>query len=284
MNALPLVHVEGMTRLTENVHVIPDRGVRGVPNVGIVVGADAALVIDTGMGERNGRLVLAAARTVSGDLPLFVMSTHVHPEHDLGAQSFPADATMIRSRSQVEEIAADGMRVVEDFRRASPAFAELLEGASFRPPDVVFDESSDVDLGGVSVRLIAMGANHTPGDTIASTSDGVLFAGDLVMAGTPALASDLSSVDRWLRSLDALEEIGPEVIVPSHGPIGDLTFLVAYRAYFHALRAGVRDRSVAGESLPQIVDALVREQIDRWPDADRIEGAVRAILREGAQT
>ncbi|WP_406323800.1 hypothetical protein [Streptomyces niveus] len=45
-------------QVSDGVFVIPDRRVDLVPNIGIVVGETAALVIDTGMGPRNGAHVL----------------------------------------------------------------------------------------------------------------------------------------------------------------------------------------------------------------------------------
>ena len=44
--------------IAPGVYVIPDGRVPLVPNVGIVVGEREALVVDTGMGPRNGRRVL----------------------------------------------------------------------------------------------------------------------------------------------------------------------------------------------------------------------------------
>src|SRR5690606_1022312 len=54
----PIINPDAMRKVSEHVYVIPDDYVGFVPNVGIVVGDRATLVIDTGMGERNGRIVL----------------------------------------------------------------------------------------------------------------------------------------------------------------------------------------------------------------------------------
>lgn len=281
----PLVHAGGITRVSEHVRVIPDRSVQGVPNVGIVVGDDATLVVDTGMGPRNGEIVLAAARRAARGTRLLVVTTHTHPEHDLGAQAFPADTVMIRSRSQVDEIVDGGMKVADDFRRRSPAFAALLEGARFRDADVVFDDTMALDLGGVHVSLTAMGPNHTPGDTVALVvEDAVLFSGDIAMDGTPAFASPRSSLARWMSSLDALEAMAPTVIVPSHGPIGDAAMIRGYRRYLDRLRRRVSELRVAGWSVDDAAEALIPELSTMYPDRARIDGAVRAAWREASPT
>ncbi len=97
---------------------------------------------------------------------------------------------MVRARAQVDEIRRTGMAVADDFRAASAEFSALLEDASFREADVVFDRELTLDLGAVMVSLTAMGTNHTEGDTIALVvEDRVLFSGDIAMTRAPAFAS-----------------------------------------------------------------------------------------------
>src|SRR5436189_47819 len=54
----PLVKEHATIKLSEHVYAIPDGNVPLVPNVGIVVGRRATLVVDTGLGPRNGEAVL----------------------------------------------------------------------------------------------------------------------------------------------------------------------------------------------------------------------------------
>jgi len=111
---------EGVTeKVSEHVYVIPDGSVGGVPNVGIIVGNKATLVVDTGMGKRNGEAVLREVKKVSKNETLYLVTTHVHPEHDLGANAFPASTKMIRSQAQVDEIASQGMGTADAFRSRS---------------------------------------------------------------------------------------------------------------------------------------------------------------------
>lgn len=53
---LPIVKEGTTVRISPHVYVIPDESARGVPNVGIVVGSRATLVIDPGMGLKSGQV------------------------------------------------------------------------------------------------------------------------------------------------------------------------------------------------------------------------------------
>jgi glyoxylase-like metal-dependent hydrolase (beta-lactamase superfamily II) len=217
----PIVQVEGLRQISGHVHIIPDNSVPVVPNVGYVIGDRAALVIDTGLGPRNGAAVYEVAKKLAGMKALYLVTTHVHPEHDLGAQAFPAATSLIRATDQVKEIAESGLRVAKLFASRSAINAELLKDADFRKADITFDQDYDLDLGGVHAKLTAMGPNHTPGDTIIwIESEHVLFAGDLALRAQPVFASIHSSLRQWLISLDRLERLKPVVIIPSHGPTG----------------------------------------------------------------
>src|SRR2546421_13083673 len=83
----PIVRGEPV-EVSDGVFVIPDNRVELVPNVGIVVGTQAALVIDTGLGPRNGAYVLEQARRLAPERRLYLTITHFHPEHGFGAQAF----------------------------------------------------------------------------------------------------------------------------------------------------------------------------------------------------
>ena len=97
---------EGVTeKLTDHVWAIPDGSAPLVPNVGIVVGDKAVLVIDTGMGTRNAETVLREVAKVGAGKPIFIVTTHVHPEHDMGAHAFPKDSKLIRSKAEVDRAA-----------------------------------------------------------------------------------------------------------------------------------------------------------------------------------
>src|SRR5262249_15511438 len=274
----PIVKVEGLREISPHVHIIPDNSVPLVPNVGYVVGDQAVLVIDTGLGPRNGAAVYEVAKKLGGSKALYLVTTHVHPEHDLGAQAFPATIKLIRSNDQVKDIAEFGLQLAKVFAGRSATNAELLKDADFRKADITFDKDYDLDLGGVHARLTAMGPNHTAGDTIIWVDgDRVVSSGDLAMRAQPPCASPHSSLRQWMSSLDQLEALKPAIIVPSHGPTGDgIGFIAGYRTYLTEVRERAAAEKHAGHSADEAVTAVTAAFADRASHKARLPRPIPA--------
>lgn len=282
VTAPPSLVRAGVTeKLADHVWAIPDGSASLVPNVGIVVGEKAVLVIDTGMGTRNAETVLREVAKVgmgkhNKSKPIYIVTTHVHPEHDMGAHAFPNGSKMIRSKTQVEDIAAGaGMNLVPIFAARSDLNKELLKDAHHREADIVFDGAYTLDLGDLEARIGSMGTNHTHGDTIVLV-DGVLFSGDIAMKPQPAFANPTATITHWLDSLDALEAMNPNLIVPSHGPFGGLDIIQGYRAYLTRIRDRTAELRKAGKTQDETVQILTAEMSAKYPDKNRLAGAIRA--------
>ena len=213
--APPSLVREGATeKLTGHVWAIPDGSASLVPNVGIIVGKKAVLVVDTGMGTRNAATVLREVAKVGAGKPIYIVTTHVHPEHDMGAHAFPRDSQLIRSEDQVTAISQNaGMNLVPLFASRSDLNKELLADARHRTADITFNDEYTLDLGGLEARIIGMGLNHTLGDTVVLV-EGVLFSGDIAMKAQPAFTNPSATITHWLESLDKLQALKPAQAMP----------------------------------------------------------------------
>jgi glyoxylase-like metal-dependent hydrolase (beta-lactamase superfamily II) len=280
----PSMLLPGTTeKISAHVYAIPDKDTSpSIPGVGIIVGIKGALVVDTGLGEANGRIVLAEAQKVAPGRQLYLVSTHVHPEHDLGANAFPASTKMIRSADQEKDIDEFGLQLANFFASRSAVEADLLKGATFRKADIEFDKQYDLDLGGVNVHILALGPNHTRGDTgIFVKEDRVLFAGDVAMAGQPNFSNPpSSSLDHWLATLDVLAAFKPAIVVPAHGPIGDASYIANYRTYLTTIRDRTRVLKQQGRTVDESIQIITEEMKSRYPNANRISGAVKVAYQE----
>ncbi len=277
----PALIKEGVTqKIAEHVYVIPDFDVVLVPNVTIIVGTRGTLVVDTGLGARNGQAVMREVDKVSTGQELHLVVTHVHPEHDLGAGGFPARTKMVRSKDQEAEIQESGLTTAKIFAGFSALNAELLQGAEFRPADISFEREHVLDLGGVRARVMAMGPNHTKGDVAVFVEpDRVLVSGDLAMMGLPQFSSPSSRLAAWLTTLDRFDALKPVRIVPSHGAMGDASMIATYRTFLTT----VRDRAAAlkkdGKSVDETVRLLQDELQGRF-NRGQMASAIRAAYNE----
>lgn len=279
---VPMIQAGGLTVVSRHVQVIPDNAVSLVPNVGFIVGTRGVLVVDTGLGPKNGAVVAEVAQRLAKGGQIWLVTTHAHPEHDLGAQAFPASTRLIRSKDQVADIADQGLRLAQVFAGRSSAIADLLKDADFRAADVTFDKEYVLDLGGVSARIIAMGPNHTAGDTAVWVgAERVLFSGDVSMKPQPSIMAAKSSVAQWMKSLDAFEALKPAVVVPSHGPIGDVGLVQGYRAYLREVAERTAAAKAAGATLEAATASVTEAMAGRYPDRARLSGAVRMAYAGG---
>lgn len=261
----PLIRENVTVKISEHVYVIPDGNVGGVPNVGIIVGSKGTLVVDTGLGPRNGQTVLREVGKVSRNADLYIVGTHFHSEHILGESAFPASAKVIRAKALQQDI--DEFGIQPNFATRSAANAELMKDATFRRADEIFDTEKTLDLGGLRVRLLWYGGTHTNGDTLIFVEgDNVLFAGDVIMNRRFLAFSARSSVQAWLRSLEEAARLHPTRIVPSHGEMGDGSLVEIDRNYLQSLQTRVRELKREGKTLEQTADIVTMEFRAKYSD------------------
>lgn len=195
-------------------------------SVGLVVGAESALVIDT-CGDRVQGAELAAAVRRTTALPWQVVITHGHFDHCFGTSAFlPAPVWAHERCPGFLAETADRQRAewVEHYRRAgSDDVADALAGSAPDRPDHLVTDRVEVDLGGRTVELRHLGRGHTDHDLVVAVPDaGVVFAGDLVEQGAPPDFED-AHPEHWPSTLDALLALGPGTVVPGHGAPVDRT-------------------------------------------------------------
>jgi glyoxylase-like metal-dependent hydrolase (beta-lactamase superfamily II) len=263
--------------IVDGVFVVPDGRVPLVPNIGVIVGERAALVVDTGLGPGNGSTAHKVAKELAGDRPLFLTLTHFHPEHGFGAQAF-SDATIIYNRAQHEELRDKGQGYLATFRDLGDAVAEQLEGVEFVSPDVVYDGGADIDLGGKIVQLRTWGPAHSRGDqAVILPAERVVFTGDLVenrfypiFPFFPPYDVDVNP-GNWTHVIEEMQRLDPKIVVPGHGEIADTGLLATTLEYLTLLGSDTQRLAGEGNEADQIIAILATQLAERYPDWDASE-------------
>ena len=211
----PIVTPKGITEIADGVWVIPDSDHTPlVPNIGIIVGARATLVIDTGFGADNARAVMQEARRLSAGRPVYLTHTHCHPEHGFGANVIAGEVTIVYNEAQWNELQEKGPVLLRMFRNQIPALAPMLDGVEFVRPQLLYTGIANAGsrrwtnrrVSRVRRRALARRPGHP-----CSEIPVVLFAGDLIEERYFGILGDSEShVLPWIDRLSHFEELEPQ--------------------------------------------------------------------------
>jgi len=246
-----------ITRLAEGVHVIrhpdaPDTFPQG--NTTVVIGDRAVLVVDSCLLPSSAREDIAQIRQWTDKPVTWLVNTHWHFDHTLGnrtySEAFPAiqivahtatrttianynPGAVARYPGRAERFRkilesgkdTDGSPLTagerKDYERSlaglSPVVEEL-KTTSQLAPNVVFDDTLDIDLGNRQVQIRRLGPGNTAGDTLVYLpADQILVTGDLLVHPIPYFFGGFP-VD-FPRTLRAMAQIDARTIVPGHGEV-----------------------------------------------------------------
>ncbi len=281
----PMIMPDQLVQVTGNVFVIPDKRRNLVPNIGIIVGDESVMVIDTGMGPVNAEVVLAEVEKVTDKPVSYLAITHFHPEHGMGAQSFPADTRIVVPMAQKQELAEKGSDYIKFFSGMSPEIAGLLEDVELIEPDLAFESKMEIDLGNLQVQLLHFERAHTRGDLfVFLPQQKLLFGGDIVLDRFfPIMADADSSPAGWIKTLKSLKALKPEIIVPGHGDVSDISLIDQLLIYLTALQVQVTGQMKNGASLEQAKAALVPQfarSYSHWENPQWIANAIERFYVE----
>ncbi len=250
-------------------------------NAGFVIGGEAVAVIDAGGARGVGERLLAAIRART-DLPIrWLILTHMHPDHVLGASVFAeAGAEVIGHARLGPALANRAEAYVEGLaRQAGPAVAL---GSEVVLPDTAVEARRELDLGGRVLTLEAQPTAHTDNDlTVLDEATGTWFLGDLVFAGQVPVVD--GSALGWIEALDRLEARPALRVVPGHGPasLGWPEAAGATRFYLSALVDEARAAVAAGETLGGAVEHLGGDLRGDWALFDDFNARnATAVYRE----
>lgn len=192
-------------------------------NIGLIVGAEEAVVIDTRSHHVHADELRRDIAALTGVPVTLVVNTHMHWDHAFGNSRFRESKIIghVRCRSRL-------IRDGETMRNATIAempddWAEPLREVKIVPPEITFEQEMILMVEDRQIRLSYFGRAHTDSDIIVTVDD-VLFAGDLIEQGAPPAFGD-SYPAEWPVTLGAVLAATSTVWVPGHGDVVDRAFV-----------------------------------------------------------
>jgi glyoxylase-like metal-dependent hydrolase (beta-lactamase superfamily II) len=239
-------------------------------NIGLVVGDDGALLIDTGSTPEQGAEIRAAVAGVTDRPLLAVVVTHDHFDHAFGLAAF-ADLETIGHESLLETLKSD--------RTATAARRLGVDPADLVLPRSAIGVADAVDLGGGRVAEVThLGVGHTAGDLVVTVTDpaaedfpGVVVTGDLVESAEAPWFGPDSSPDQWSWAVDRLYTMTRPgtIVVPGHGDPRDRDFVREQRDLLDGVRMEIERLARSGVAEDEALAA------GEWPfPAEHVAGGI----------
>jgi len=222
--------------------------------VGLVVGADRCLIVDTRGDLEQGAELAAAVRELT-PLPWSVVYTHAHFDHAWGTEQFLPCEVWAHARcapalnEDVDIVRTDWIAYYET--EGKPEIADAISRTTITEPNHTFTDQVELDLGGRTAVLLHPGRAHTDHDVVVHVPDAaVVFTGDVVEHAEHGFSaysfSEGTDLRAWPDALDTILALEPRIVVPGHGEPVDTGFVAHHRDGLHELIT-LRTRVRSGE-------------------------------------
>jgi glyoxylase-like metal-dependent hydrolase (beta-lactamase superfamily II) len=224
-------------------------------NIGVVIGSDGLVVIDTRSNPEQAAELRGDIRRLS-DLPVrWVVNTHYHWDHSFGNSVFTESQLWGQVRCR-QALVDRGEEMLAELEAWMPADEFLpMRSVVIVPPDHTFESEATLVLGDRSVTLHYLGRGHTDSDIVVHAGD-VTFAGDLLEEGSPPYVEDSFPAD-WVETLARLSKEARGSIVPGHGNVMGPAQIEQSRAEM----AWIVERALAGDT--DFAASPYREEVTR---------------------
>jgi quinoprotein relay system zinc metallohydrolase 2 len=245
-------------------HLDIDTGYQGdICNLSVVVGSKGVAVIDTGGSLKVGQQLRAAISEVTKLPILYVINTHVHPDHIFGNAAFIADKPTFVGHEKLGE--AMQLRTEAYATLNERYLGEDAKGSDIVIPTMTVKTSLELDLGDRVLTLTAYPVAHTNTDiTVIDSKSKTLFAGDLLfIERTPVVEGDIKGL---MTTLGKLKTEDVKQVVPGHGPHSK-DWKQAIDNELHYLNVLITDIRTAIENdvgLEKTMDTAAASEKDKW--------------------
>lgn len=245
-------------KLSNSVYMLVGRG----GNMGISVGPDATLLIDTQFAPLTARIDEAVKSLAQKPLTL-VLNTHWHSDHTGGNTNMGKAGVTIIAHENVRR-RLETPQFIEFMRRTDAALPK--EGL----PTVTFKQDMTFHLNGEELYVFHVPRAHTDGDAIAHfKGSNVLHMGDLYFNGFYPFIdySSGGTPDGLIAAIDRAIAIADDKtkIIPGHGPLATKADMIQYRAMLAGTVGKIKELIKQGKTLEQAIEAKPTAEFDeRW--------------------
>ena len=250
-------------------HLDIDEGYQGdICNISFVVGSLGVAVIDTGGSLKVGNQLRQAIKQTTDKPILYVINTHVHPDHIFGNAAFLLpESNGVKPQFVGHAKLADAMELrKEAYDKLNVKYLGIdAKGSEIVKPTLLVNKPINLNLGDRILTITPYPNAHTNTDiSITDSKTGTLFTGDLLfIERTPVIEGDIKGL---IAAIDVLKTYRVQQVVPGHGSVTKewLQALNNEQRYLTTLLNDIRANIAAGKTMEQAMDTAAETERSHW--------------------
>jgi cyclase len=271
-----------LTKVADDVYAFI--GKRNDANALVIVTAEGVVLVDTGNNPPETRILQKLIQSVTSQPVRYIIVSQNHGDHTGGVPLFSPPANVIAHERAFAEWVKWKPFQIKSWRKHFEERAAALKDVNPTDTMLTFHDHMTLHLGGKTIELIYVDDRYNPGDVAVWLPDsGVLHAAFVgYITRHPDIRPDYShgTTSGMLKQLERLIALKPRVVVPAHGPLGDVTDLQALTDYPLAARQKVRIMMGRGLSLADIEKQFNMSEYQGWDRDSHFPWTAETIYRE----
>lgn len=220
-------------------------------NLGVSVGADGILLVDTGFSRRAEKKIKAAISRLGDERIKYIVNTHLHPDH-IACNDIGGEFTTVIDLPNLESKASAGIIALA---------GESITGKTGRN----FEIHYIMNFNGEEIKLIPYPGVHSDEDMIVYfTGSGVVHMGDLLLS--ESFPSVGGNVIEYMELLEKIIDIFPAdtIFINGHGKSSTLEDVVNYQKMLLSSIEIVRNHMMEGKSVKEMRREKVLKDYQEW--------------------
>jgi len=259
-------------------------GKRNDANALVIVTSQGVVVVDTGNNPPETRLLQNFIKSVTRQPIRYVVITQNHGDHAGGTPAFAPPAHVIVQERVANDWALWKPHQIKAWRKRFRERTDALKDVSPIDTVISFKDRMTMHLGGQIIELIYVDDHFNPGDiAVWLPRSRVLHAGFVgYIERHPDIRPDYShgTTIGMLKQLEVVSALKPDVMIPAHGPLGDVKDLHALTDYLLLARQKVRTMIAKGMPLEAIVKEFHMNEYRGWDRENHFEWLAETLYRE----
>jgi len=218
-------------------------------NLSFIVTGDGVVVVNAGDNYLLAKSLHDEIRKITDQAVKYVVLENGQGHAMLGSNYWKKQgAKIVAHRDTAKYMERNGYESLAGMRARARDKAYRTE---FTMPDILYDDTLDLSMGGVRIEVLHLGNAHHHGDTMVWLPEKKLvIAGDTAFHVRMLPIFEDTHTARWIEIWDKFEALGAEIVIPGHGGPTDMATLRKWtRDYLVHLRAGIAEIIERGGSL-----------------------------------